>query len=272
MQRFRGTAILVSGNDISDSFQLPRVTVNNPVPGFAAWPTVRAAAPQGGPSAAPGDSAFETLMMGLLATIGTSSVGRVLLGFISGSYPVLITRATSSDIQRIGQCNAETGRSSDTLSIEGFAVRGHVKIAFPDNWLDECRSGPATEPHQVLTHELSHACEMSTHGGAVNKRKITRKFGIYDNPRFSLARAFDEMTEFQAVLVTNMLISETSDNLRFHHDRHARLPKEIANSDAYFETFKEEITEVVDNNRPFALLLSALTSPKFNPLSVYFNK
>ncbi len=272
MQRFRGTAILVSGTDISDSFKLPRVTVNNPVPGFAAWPTVNAPALQGGPSAAPGDSAFETFMMGLLAKIAASSVGSMLLGFIPGSYPVLITRATSNDIKRIGQCNAETGKSSDTFSVNGVAVRGHVRIAFPDNWLDECRSGPATEPHQVLTHELSHGCEMATHGGTANKRKLTRKFGIYDNPRFSLARAFDEMTEFQAILVTNMLVSETSDSLRFHHDHHARLPLELTNSDTYFATFKDEITEVVDNNRPFTLLLSALTSPKFNPLKVYFDK
>ena len=271
MQRFRGTAIFVSGTEISNSFQLPRVTVNNPVPGFSAWPTATAAALGASPPATPQDSAFETLIAGLLAKIAASSVGAVLLGSIPASYPVLITRATVSDIKRIGQCNADTDKSSDTLAFNGIAVRGHVRIAFPDNWLDDCHSGPATEPHQVLSHELSHGYEMATHGGTSNPRKITRGFKGYDNPRFSLGSAFGEMTEFQAILITNMLISETSDILRFHHTRHSRLPSEIANSEAYYATFKEEIAEVVKNNRVLALTLSALTSPKFNPLRVYFD-
>jgi hypothetical protein len=66
MRQFRNTAIFINATDVQDSSRLPRARPDNPVPGFAAWPTARSAIAKSAPLAASRDRDFENFIEGLL--------------------------------------------------------------------------------------------------------------------------------------------------------------------------------------------------------------
>jgi hypothetical protein len=187
-----------------------------------------------------------------------------LLSAIPGNYPTLISIMTDRQIKENGECNAVTDRSADTFTHGGVAYYGHVAISFPVAWSGDCANGPARLGHEVLCHELSHARECAFHGGLTDHSKLTGRLEGFD-----IGAAFGEMTEFQAILVTNMLVSETWGRLRFHHNGHALLTSELATSDAYSKAFAPLIARLIARDRSFMFNLASLSSPQFNPLRSY---
>ncbi len=220
MQQFRNLPILVSSSDVQDSNRLPR-----PQPVIPRWGVFPPSADAISGSIRPtDDTLYETSVMRILDEITERAAGRLLLSLLPTRYPVLIRKMTEKDIKRLGECNAET-RFAQELVFSGYVVRGYVDIAFTPNASFSCVGrGPGTQPHVVLFHELVHAYENATHGRHV-EFPITGEVGKY----------FQNTAEFSSILVTNMYISETSPELRFHHMGHARLPAEYATSSGYLK-------------------------------------
>jgi len=258
MRQFRNTTVFINATDVA-SASLPQSTLATPW--YVPPPQVDAISGVGRiPS---DDSLFEDRVESYLDRIASYQVGQVLFTSLPTSFPVVISRMTDADKKRLGETNAETSTSADTLFINRIGYNGHIKIIFPDPL--DYDGGPATSPHEKLMHELTHAFDMGTHGGYADDRKMTGKVVGYNVPEL-----FDDFAEFFAILITNIMISEYGTQLRLHHHGHAVIPSSIGDSKSYYKAFEKPIEGLWDRNRIFMYRLANLKMPKFNPLSYHF--
>src|SRR3954449_7711027 len=102
MRQFRDLPIFVSSPDIPDSERLPRTKPLHP---GSVYPGVGNYYPD---EISGDDAIYETRLIDLLDRITQQEVGRLLLSLLPNNYPILITKMTAADIQRLGDCNGET--------------------------------------------------------------------------------------------------------------------------------------------------------------------
>jgi Effector protein len=269
MRQFSNTTVFINATDVA-SASLPRSTLTTP---WYVPPPTPIAPPDavrvGRVDAVSGagriwsDAAeFENHIESYLETIAGSETGQALLTSLPSSMPVVISKMTDVDKKRIGEFNAETGVSNDTLRFMQTVWNGHVKIIFPDPPGPD--RGPATKPHEILMHELTHGLDMSTHGYG-DERKMTGKVAGYNIPEL-----FDGLGDFFAILMTNIMISEYGTKLRLHHRGHASIPSSLQDPKAYYTAFEKAIESLWAKNRTFMYKVSNLRKPKFNPLIHHF--
>jgi hypothetical protein len=154
-------------------------------------------------------------------------------------------------------------RSNNKTDDMGTGEGSSVEIGFdPDSYTEACiKRGPASQPDEVLLHEMVHALRMMQ--GQYNKVPTKNAF-------------YDDEEEFLAIVIANVYVSQkdAAALLRGNHHDHERLWPPL-NTSAGFIADKDNYN-VLQIYRltwlPTFTNLAMLVTPKFNPFREVRNK